>query len=70
MDTRPIYINDISNSNNNNMVIYYFRQPDNKKEEYFMYKNTSLTRVGEVLVQQLDSWDDAVYLVKELNKLC
>ena len=50
-------------------MIYYFRQPDNKKEEYFMYSNTSLTKVGEVLFEIYHSWHDAVQVVKFLNDM-
>lgn len=50
------------------MVIYYFRQPDIKKEEYFMYSNTSLTRVGEVMhTKMYTSWKEAARAVKYLN---
>lgn len=55
-------------------LVYYFRQPDNKKEEYELYSNTSLTRVGEVLVDTIVGDNDngtaysrVVWAVKFLN---
>jgi len=48
------------------MVIYYFRQPDNKKEEYMLYKNSSLTKIGEELVIWTYNYK---YLIKELFRL-
>ena len=31
-------------------MIYYFRKPDKKVGLYELYKNTSLTNVGEILL--------------------
>lgn len=57
-------------------LVYYFRQPDNKKEEYFLYSNTSLSRNGEVLVEEYLSSNDkgtayerVVWAVKFLNHI-
>lgn len=50
-------------------MIYYFRQPDNKIEYYEFYKNTSLTRVGEVLLDTSDDYKLMVWAVKYYNNV-
>lgn len=47
-------------------MIYYIRQPDKKVEEYFIYENTFLTKVGEILHGKIDNWRAAVIWMRGL----
>jgi hypothetical protein len=53
-------------------MIYYFRQPNPKVEEYELYSNTSLTRVGEVLLNKYyigNAYQDVIWAVNFLNDI-
>ncbi len=50
-------------------MIYYFRQPNKNIESYEIYQNTSLTKVGEVLVDTLKDYRSVVWAIRYLNSL-
>jgi hypothetical protein len=50
-------------------MIYYFRQPNPKVESYEVYQNTSLTKVGELLLDTVEKYELAIWSVKFLNSL-